>query len=159
SSGFVPWFDHRFGRNGLDPNFSHFSHLHANDPKWEAGLRELFKARSAGQVPRPPHTVAQQNQMLTALATGKTAQTPVHANINLTRTENVTALAQLKDVNNTKVTGLAALGQAQQPAAAQPVIKLGAASKADQDRTTQAVARFRSVGDVRKQAEDRMLQQ
>src|SRR5262249_32608727 len=102
STGFVPWVDFRVGRTAFDPNFSYFRQSHVTDPKWEAGLRDLYRARATGEVARPPHTWAQQSQMLTTLSADRSGTAPVRNNINLTRTENVTALAPIKDVNNSK---------------------------------------------------------
>src|SRR5581483_726268 len=70
--GFVAWTDYHPSRGAFDPNFSYYRHQHAAEPRWEPGLRELYRARRSGEVPRPPHTFAEQARVVQTLAVNKT---------------------------------------------------------------------------------------
>ena len=53
--GYTPWVDYRVGKHAYDPNFAFYLHRHGND-HWASDLRDLYKLRRAGDVPRPPRT-------------------------------------------------------------------------------------------------------
>jgi hypothetical protein len=155
--GYIPWPDYRVGRIGYDPNFNYYRHSHAGDATWETGLRDLYLGRRTGNIPRPPTTLVQQNQLLTAMAADRTAAMPARQNFKLTKAELATAIAPIKDLNNTPITGLSKLGQA--TATPAPVVKLAPVSKEVRERDQKAVARLNQIAKQRKDAEDKLLQQ
>lgn len=58
--GFQPWF--AYGRRHHDPLFGYYGWRHRNDfTAWYGGLRNTFTGRVRGDLPRPPHTLAQQD--------------------------------------------------------------------------------------------------
>src|SRR5262249_54597825 len=88
--GFQSWVDFRIGRVGYDPMFAYYRWHHRDNPRWERDLRQLYVARRAGDIPRPPHTLVQQTTII------RNARTTNVTNIN-----QVTVLKPLKQVNNT----------------------------------------------------------
>ncbi len=64
NQGFMPWFDHRIGRNTPDPLFTYSRWNARGDVQWERNLRTLHKDRLAGNAARPPITLIQQNEFI-----------------------------------------------------------------------------------------------
>ncbi len=156
--GFVAWPDYRIGKTAFDPNFSYLRLQHRADPKWEAGVHELYRARFAGEVPRPPRTWAEQTKTLAALSAERTGANMAHRNINLTRAEVSTALVPLKSVHNTPMTGLAALGTVRPGQVVNhPVVKLEPVSKVELEREKSAAVRLNVIGQQRHEAEEKIL--
>jgi hypothetical protein len=60
--GFFPWCS--FGPRFNDPLFAWFGWRHRGDRNWFRGLRDDFLAREHGDLPRLPHTLAEQNRLL-----------------------------------------------------------------------------------------------
>src|SRR5262249_37596433 len=133
-AGFVPWIDYRVGRAVYDPNFNYYRLGFARYGGWERALRNLYQARFRGDIPRPPRTLVQQNEVIRNITTNRTMNEVVNRSINLTNAQNVSVLAPLSRVNNTRVTNLAALagvreGEAKLPHIANPVLKMQAVSR------------------------------
>lgn len=86
--GFVPWFDHRMGRNVPDPFFNYSRWQSRAQPNWEANLRGLHKDRLAEIAPRPPITLVQQSQVIQNVTINKTVKTGTKT-VNVTDPQNV----------------------------------------------------------------------
>jgi hypothetical protein len=157
--GYRAWPDYRVGRNGYDPNFAYYRHRYAADPLWEPALHNLYRARLAGEVARPPHTLVQQVQVVNALNGNKTRGVAVHKAIHLTNAQNVTALAPLKEVHNLRVTALGSLGGSMDAKAPAHVVKLEAVSKEEHAREVKAAAVIRDAAQQRHEAEGKSVQQ
>ena len=154
--GFVAWTDDRKGRNTYDPMFGYYHHQHAADPSWERGLRELYRARQSGDVPRPPRTLLLQIEAVKKLADAKTTDVVVHKNINLTHVQNVVVLAPLKEIHNTKVTNLGSLHE-KGSTVPDRVLKLEPVSKEEHAREQKAAAQLAEAARLRHEAELRLL--
>jgi hypothetical protein len=157
--GFVAWTDYRLGRSSFDPNFSYYRHRHAAEPLWEPALRDLYRARASGEVPRPPRTLDLQVQAVRSLTADRTANVAVHKNINLTHLQNVTALAPLQQVHNTRVTHLGSLSQVKASKVPSHVLKLQAVPKEEHARQQQAAAQLRGAAQQRRDTEAKALSQ
>jgi WXXGXW repeat (2 copies) len=72
--GFVPWFDHRMGRNAPDPLFGYSRWNSRADTQWEGNLRGLHKDRQAGNAARPPITLVKQNEFVHNVSVNKKVQ-------------------------------------------------------------------------------------
>ena len=155
--GFVAWTDYRPSPGAFDPNFSYYRHQHAAEPRWEPGLRELYRARRSGEVPRPPRTLLQQVQVVKSITVNKTVNVNVHKNINLTHVQNVTALAPLKAIHNTRVTNLGALSQVKASKIPNRVLKIEPVPQAEHAREQKAAAQLREVAQRRRETEAQML--
>ena len=44
--GFVAWTDYHPVPGAFDPLFGYYRHIHVGDPKWEVGLRDLYRGRA-----------------------------------------------------------------------------------------------------------------
>jgi hypothetical protein len=60
--GFRPWCD--YGPRYYDPLYSYARWAHRGDWGWERGLRDRYDARLHGDLPRLPHTLAEQRAFL-----------------------------------------------------------------------------------------------
>jgi hypothetical protein len=162
--GFVPWIDYRVNRLAFDPNYAYYRHRFARQPGWDRSLHELYVARRRGEVPRPPRTLAQQNQVVRGLTGNRSADAAVARNINLSRAQNVTALAPLKQVHNLQVTSLASLagvrgGDARGPNFRPKVVKLQAVPRDQQAQVRKDAGQFQQAVKERRQAEARIFTQ
>ncbi|OWK43089.1 hypothetical protein FRUB_02688 [Fimbriiglobus ruber] len=153
--GFVAWPDYRIGRVGFDPNFSYYRHLYTGHPEWEKNLHELYHARAAGTIARPPRTWNQQVQAVRTLPGNRTAF--VHNDIHVTHVENVSVLSPLAQAHNVHVTGLA--GLARTPVANVPahVVKLEPVTRDVHAREVQAAAQLRESAALRRNTEAKVL--
>src|SRR5262249_59273402 len=112
---------------------------------WEGGLRELYAARREGTVPRPPVTLAQQQQVVQKLTVNRTENVTVNQRINITNVQNVSVVAPLKKKEDLRVTGLASLARPSDargqppPKEAGKVIKFQAVSAEARAHETHAV--------------------
>ncbi len=59
--GFTPWF--AYGRRYHDPLYGYYGWSHRGDPGWYRGLVADYRARVHGDLPRPPHTLSEQNRL------------------------------------------------------------------------------------------------
>lgn len=155
--GYQAWPDYRFGRNGYDPNYAYYRHRHAAEPLWEPALHNLYRARAAGEVARPPHTLVQQVQVVNTLSGNKSGNVTVNKNINLTNTQNVTVLTPLKQVHDLHVTGLSSLSQVKETKVPAHVMKLESVPKEDHAREIKAANLMQETAQQRRQAEAKML--
>jgi len=108
--GFVTWLDFRTSKHSYDPTFAYYRHAAPEGEQWERSLHALYKGRRDGDVPRPPHTLVQQQQVVNNFTVNNTHNVTVNKTINITNVQNVSVLTSLKQVHNTKVTNLAGLG-------------------------------------------------
>ena len=155
--GYVPWFDYHPHKGLYDPNYEYYRRQHAADPRWEQSMRELYRARTAGEVPRPPHTLVQQTKVLREHTVNKTTNVQVNKVVHLTHAQNVTALTPLKEIHKTPVTNLHALGG---PSKVPPrVVRVAPVPKEEHAREIKAATVVRQVGQQRREANARALQQ
>jgi len=157
--GFVAWPDYRVGRGGYDPNYNYYRYQHAADPRWESGLRGLYRARASGAVARPPRTLGQQVQSIAAMNGNRTGNVNVHNNINLTHVQNVTALAPLNEIHNTRVTNLGSLSLPKSGQATGRVVRLEPVPKEQHAQEQKAAAQLREAAQQRRDLEGKMLSQ
>jgi hypothetical protein len=154
--GFLPWVDYRPTRRSYDPLFNHYRVAFRAEPAWDRNLHELYRARYAGDVARPPHTVVEQQKVIQNLTVNKTANVSVIKNVNVTNVQAVSALAPLKEVHNLSVTNLAALAPA---AKAPPVreIKLQQVNKEQITREKEHIQQVREVAQKRTEIESKLV--
>ena len=86
--GFVPWFDHRLSVKVADPLFSYTRWNSRADAQWEANLRSVHQERLAGNAPRPPITLVQQNEFIQNITINKKVQIGTKT-INVTDPQSV----------------------------------------------------------------------
>jgi hypothetical protein len=160
-AGFVPWFEYHPARavNVADVNFAYYRHLFANTKTWELNLRSLYAARTRNEVPRPPHTLAQQTQAINTLSTNKRHDVAVSQAINITHAQNVGVLSPVAKVHNTTVTGLATLGgpRIEGAEAAKKVVKMQSVNQEQRAAVQQSAALAREVSAKRQQAEAKLV--
>jgi hypothetical protein len=157
--GFVPWVDYRIGRHAYDPNFGYYRAAYAGT-NWDRGLRDWYTARRDGTVARPPHTLVQQTQLVQNLTTNRTENVAVNKSINVTNLQNVSALAPLTQVNNTRITHLAPLAggdPAKAPRVGTPALKLAEVPKQERVQEQKAASQLHSVAQQRRQHEAKLL--
>jgi hypothetical protein len=154
--GFVPWFDFRPTRRSFDPLFNHFRVAFRDDPAWERNLRELFRARFSGEVPRPPHTIVEQQKIVRNLTVNKTTNVNVIKNINITNVQNVSVLAPLKEVHNVQVTNLASL--APKVKAPPPhVVKLQPVNREQIAQVKEHIQQVQHMAQTRREVESKLV--
>src|SRR5260370_4911217 len=110
---YVPWVDYHIAKQSYDPNFAYYRHRFTGDETWAHGLRELYSARLKGDVPQPPRTLVEHTTVVKSLTAGKTENAAVHKNIHITNDQNVSLLAPVARMHDTRVTGHAALRSSQ----------------------------------------------
>jgi hypothetical protein len=157
--GYVAWNDYHPHKAMDDPNFAYYRHLHAGEPTWENSLRELYRGRSSGDVPRPPHTLVQQNQVIQNITVNKTQNVVVNKNVNLTHVQNATALAPLKEVHNTRVTNLGALSPGKETKVVPRAVTIVPVPKAEHAREVKVATQIRDVAHQRRDTEAKILNQ
>ena len=86
--GFVPWFDHRLSVRVADPLFSYSRWNSRADAQWETNLRGIHQERLAGNAPRPPITLVQQNEFIQNITINKKVQIG-NKTINVTDPQSV----------------------------------------------------------------------
>jgi hypothetical protein len=155
--GFVPWPDYHPVKGAYDPTFAYYRHLHAKDARWEPALRSLYTGRRAGEIPRPPHTLAKQTEALRAVTANRTAEAAVHKEINLTHAQNVRVLAPLSEIHKAPVTNLAPIGGAPNAAKVARELKLQAVNKEAQLQQQKAAEAMRAAAQQRREAEAKAL--
>src|SRR5690606_33789611 len=87
-------FDIGFGRQRYyDPLWSYYNVAHRDDPRWSRNVADLYVGRYQGDIPRPPRTLVQQNQMIRQFT-----------NVNVANvTNNLTVVNNNLTVNNRDV--------------------------------------------------------
>ena len=106
--GYRSWFSVSFGRGfTYDPLWSYYEIHYRRDPFWAPAIREVYMARYAGHLPRPPVTVINQVNNITVNNVTKVNNiniinnpTIVNNYKNLTKS---TQIANITNVNNTVV--------------------------------------------------------
>ena len=154
---FVAWPDYHPVRGAYDPSFAYYRHLHAGDAKWEPALKELYAARLRGDVPRPPRTLTRQIEELRALDANKRGNEVIHKSINLTHTQNMTALTPIAKINTVRVNNLGAIGGGK--VAPGREIKILQVNKEEHEREVKAATQLREVATQRRENEAKMLSQ
>jgi hypothetical protein len=155
-AGFVPWIDFHPARGSFDPLFNHFRVAFRAEPVWERNLRGLFRARFAGDVPRPPHTIIEQQKIVQNLTVNRTTNVNVVKNINITNVQNVSVLAPLKEVHNVRVTNLASLAPGFKPPA-EHAIKLQEVNKEQIARVREHIQQVHQVAQTRREVESKLV--
>jgi hypothetical protein len=160
--GFVPWMDYRIGRAAYDPNFNYYRLAFANYGGWERGLRGLYQARYRGDIPRPPRTLVQQNELIQNFVSNRTTNEVINRNINITNMQNALALAPLTQLHNTRVTNLANLAQprsrgAELPAFSGHVLKLRDVPREQRLQEQKAASQLHAVAQQRRKTEAGIL--
>jgi hypothetical protein len=155
--GFIAWPDYHPVKGAYDPTFAYYRHAHAADGRWEPALRALYSGRRAGDIPRPPQTLAKQAEALRTIAANRTAETMIHKDVHLTHVQNVTALAPIKDVAKSRVTNLAQISGAKDPGRAARDLKLEAVTREALDRERKAAEVQRATAQQRREVEAKVL--
>ncbi|MCX7700101.1 MAG: hypothetical protein N2039_04430, partial [Gemmataceae bacterium] len=106
--GYRSWFNVSFGRGfSYDPLWSYYQLHFRNDPFWAPAIREVYTARFAGHLPRPPVTIV--NQVNNTIINNVTninnvniinSPTIINNYKNIVKSTNVT---NITNVNNTVV--------------------------------------------------------
>jgi hypothetical protein len=158
--GFVTWLDYRTSKHSYDPTFAYYRHSTPDAEQWERSLHALYAGRRSGEVPRPPHTLVQQQQVVNTITVNKTHNTTVNKSINITNVQNVSVLAPLNQVQNTRVTNLAALGAPdgrKVDESKMRAVKLEAVPKEAREQEQKAAVQMREVAQRRREAEAKLL--
>ncbi|QJW99935.1 hypothetical protein FTUN_7558 [Frigoriglobus tundricola] len=151
--GFVAWPDYHPVKGAYDPTFAYYHHQHAGDARWEPALRNLYKERLNGTIPRPPHSLVNQNEALRAIGANKTAENFVHKDVNLTHAQNVTALVPLNEIAKHRVTNLAPIGGAKAVGVPARALKLEQINMEAIQREQKAATVMREAAQQRRAAE------
>ncbi len=158
-AGYVSWLDYRPARNVADANFSYYRAENVRDRRWEPSLRGLYTARQKGEVASPPRTLVQQTTVIQNLTVQKTQNVTVNKTINLTNINNVTMLAPLTKIENTRVTALAGLAQPSgtpvKEVETKKVVKLQTVSVEQRKQVKEHTTQLREVAVQRKQIEEK----
>jgi hypothetical protein len=156
-AGFVPWVDYHPVRNLPDANFAYYRSEFGRAGRWDESLRALYSARQRGEIARPPHTFAQQTQVIQNLTVQNRHNTLVNQTTNLTHLQNVSVLAPLSRVGNTKVTALGGLAHPGGPPAREveprKVLKLQALDAERHKQASEQARGMREIGVQRQQQE------
>jgi len=154
--GFVPWPDYNPVKGAFDHNFAYYRRLHATNPQWETAIRRLYTGRAAGEIPRPPRTLADQLKAIKTVEANKTENVAVTKNVHLTHAQNVTAVTPLNQVHNARITNLGAVGGAKEAAAAR-TLRLQEIQKEEREREQKAAAVIREGSQLRRQGETQIF--
>jgi hypothetical protein len=154
--GFTAWFDYHPTKRSSDVIFSHYRAEFRESPAWDRNLRELYRARYSGDVPRPPRTIVEQQKVVQNLTVNKTTNVNVIKNVNITNVQNVSVLAPLKEVHNVKVTNLAALAPEAKVRPAHE-IKLQTVDRQQIAREQEHVKQVRQVATQRRDTESKLV--
>lgn len=159
--GFVAWFNYQPVRRVPDPVFGYYRSTYINQPAWGQGLTALYAGRRAGDIPRPPRTLVQQNTVINNITNNKTTNVNVTKNVNITNIQNVTVVRPITQVNNTEVTALAQLAPSAaketRPAAPRRTVNLTKINNTQINETKERVQQVRNIGRQRQQTEARLI--
>jgi hypothetical protein len=156
--GYGMWPDVMRKRGAYDPNFDYYRRLHSSDPQWEKDLRELYRGRTAGDVPRPPHSFNEQLRAIKSIADAKSEKVAVNKNVPLTHLQNVSALAPIGAVHNTPKSSHGSTGAKKAPPETRPVIKIEPVSPVDRDSHRKTAEHVGQTAKQRGEIEDAALQ-
>jgi len=154
--GFVPWFDYRPSKNSWDPLYNHYRVAYRGDRDWDHNLHELYRARFAGEAPRPPRTFADQEKLIRSLTDNKTGDGNVIKNARITKAQSVTGLTPIAKFREEKVSRLS--GLAATPKVQPRVIKVQPVKKEEIDREKQQIQHVRQVAQQRRDHEAKLVQ-
>src|SRR5262249_23152906 len=84
--GYVPWTRYHLPGAEWDCLFAYYRQ-HGGDRRWEQSVRALYDARYAGQAPRPPRTLVEQETLVRKVTVQRT--------LTADQLEQVTVLAPL----------------------------------------------------------------
>jgi hypothetical protein len=153
--GFVSWPDFHPAKQSFDPLYAYYRHTFRADEGWEKNLHALYDGRRSGEIPRPPRTLVQQQQVIKNVTVNKTENVNVTKNVNVTHVQNVTVLAPLSRVDKVPVTNLSGLtGKKAEPAR---TFKLQAVAREEREQEQKAAAAVRAVQQKRREAEAKVL--
>jgi hypothetical protein len=98
--GYRSWFSVSFSVGyRYDPLFSYYSVTYRSDPYWAPGIREVYVARYAGDLPRPPVTIVNNNTTIV----NNTIVNNTVINNKYTNINKSTNLTNVTNVNNNVV--------------------------------------------------------
>jgi hypothetical protein len=159
--GFVAWINFQPSRRALDPDFAFFRASFHGQPQWTENLTALYQGRRAGDIPRPPRTLVQQNTVINNINNSRTTNVNVTKNINITNLQNVTVVQPLNKMNRTEVTSLASLAPAgakgTRPAAPQRTVNLAQVNEAQVNQVKERIQQNRTLAKQRQQTEAKLL--
>jgi hypothetical protein len=150
--------DYRWTKQAYDPNFAYYRHAFRQNQGWEESLHRLYAGRRSGEIPRPPHNLAQQAQVMKEVMANKRENAAIHQNVNITHAQALTALRPLKEVHNLHATGLATLGKTppSKPAEAARTIKLEEVAREQRERQQVVAEHQRQLAQERRKAEEKL---
>jgi hypothetical protein len=160
--GFVPWVDYKVSRVSFDANFSYYRQMFAHNESWERGLREVYAGRFGGTVPRPPRTLVQQHEVVRNLTVNNTANVAINRNVNITNVQNVSVVAPLAQVHNTRVTNLSVLAGQRAPdvktaTAGAHVIRLQEVPRERRVQEQKAAVQFHATAQQRREVQGKFI--
>jgi hypothetical protein len=141
--GFVAWINFQPSRRALDPNFAFFRASFHGQPAWTENLTALYQGRRAGDIPRPPRTLVQQNTVINNINNSRTTNVNVTKNINITNLQNVTVVQPLS--------------KGARPAAPQRTVNLTQVSAAQVNQVKEGIQQNRTLAKQRQQTEAKLL--
>jgi WXXGXW repeat (2 copies) len=153
--GFTPWFDYRVANGTYDPSYSYYRRTFAELPTWDRGMRQLYAARSAGDVPPPPRTLELQKRADRLIHANGSSGDFVREGFNLTHAQNISVLTPLSRADGLRATGLSRIagpGATKIPTP-RPVFKLERVSKEQLATHVSAAAHYRVLSQHRQATE------
>jgi hypothetical protein len=157
--GFYPWstslirdnVDLGLGRRFFyDPMWSYYSVANRNNPLWARNVGDLYIGRYRGDIPRPPRTLAQQNQVIRKL-TNVTDVTNI--------TNNITVVNDDLRVGNKDVTPVVMIAPLQVAPKLQPAARIQPITQQVQVQEAKVAQQFRQTAIDRRKAEAAVLKQ
>lgn len=157
--GFYPWntphirdnVDLGLGRRYFyDPIWSYYSVANRNNPLWARNIGDLYVGRYRGDIPRPPRTLAQQNQVIRKI-TNVTDVTNI--------TNNITVVNDDLRVGNKDVTPVVMVAPLQVAPKLQPAARIQPITQQVQVQEAKVAQQFRQTAIDRRKAEAAVLKQ
>jgi hypothetical protein len=154
--GFVAWIDYRPTKRSWDPIYEHYRSEFHGDQAWDRNLKDLYRGRFAGDIPRPPHTFREQEKVIQGFTANKTANVNVLKNGNITHVQSVSALVPLAKYHEEKVTRLSGLAPGTKVPAVRE-IKVQQVKKEEIVREKQQIQHVREVTQQRQVHEAKLV--
>jgi hypothetical protein len=157
--GFYPWstplirdnVDLGLGRRFFyDPMWSYYSVANRSNPGWARNVGDLYVGRYRGDIPRPPRTLAQQNQVIRKL-TNVTDVTNI--------TNNITVVNDDLRVGNKDVTPVVMVAPLQVAPKLQPAARIQPITQQVRVQEAKVAQQFRQTAIDRRKAEAAVLKQ
>jgi hypothetical protein len=102
SIGYHSWFSVSFGRSySYDPLFSYYRFTYRHDPYWEPAMREVYVARYAGDLPRPPVSLSVSINIGNTGPTVINNPTIVNKYTYINKSTTIVNVTNITNVNNT----------------------------------------------------------